>query len=110
MMLLYSKIMQIKYFVTPPPQTKRRKDTNGPDIATCLYKQLVTWIFTRLRLNDSAQSDPFIKNYYLIIVTFSRPHFSIYDIFYTKESTLRFHARVTHFNRFKYLEILTEPK
>ena len=44
----------------------------------------VTWIFTRSRLSDSAQSSPFIKNYYLIIVAFSRPHFSIY----AKESTL----------------------
>ena len=27
------------------------------------------------------QSNPFIENYYLIAVFFSRPHFSIYDIF-----------------------------
>ena len=48
MMLCYSKIRKIKYFLGPP---KRLKDTNGRDMSTrtsvCLYNQPVTWIFTR---------------------------------------------------------------
>ena len=41
------------------------------------------------------QSNPFIENYYLIIVVFSCPHFSIYDIFYTLENIRSFNKRVT---------------
>ena len=37
------------------------------------------------------------KNYHFIIVTLSRPHFNIYDMFYTKESALSFNTRATHF-------------
>ena len=73
---------------------------NGREIATltcvCLYQQPVTWILLG-QLSDSAQSNPFIENYYLIIVASSHPHFSIHDISYTKESTLSFKARATHF-------------
>ena len=46
------------------------------------------WSFTKSRLSDLAQSNPFIKNYYLIIVAFSGPHFSIYDIFIQKKAHL----------------------
>ena len=42
-------------------------------------------------------SDPFIEKYYLIIVVFSCPHFSIYDTFYTLENTQSFNERDTHF-------------
>ena len=82
-MLLYSESRKIKYFSDTPPPKKRRMNKNGRDIATrtCSYQHPVTWSFTRSRLSDSAKSNPFIKNYYLIIVAFSRPHFSIYDIF-----------------------------
>ena len=87
-MLFYSEIKKRKYFLDPPPKKKRRRDMNGRDMAArtcvCLYQQPATTIFTQSSLSNSAQSNPFIKNY-LIIVTFSRPHFSIYDIFYTKE-------------------------
>ena len=52
-------------------------------------------------LSDSTlkklQSNPFIENKYLIIVVFSLPHFSIYDILYTKENTQSLNARATHF-------------
>ena len=85
MMLFNSKTSKIKYFFTPPPK-KRLSDRKGHDKATrtsvCLYQQPVTWIFTRPGL-----SNPFIENYYLIIVVFSCTHFSIDDIFYTKENT-----------------------
>ena len=58
MMLCYSKTRKIKYFLDPPPQKKRLKDTNCHDMSTCtrvcLYNQPVTWIFTRLSiLSDS---------------------------------------------------------
>ena len=90
-MLFYSETKKRKYFLDPPLQ-KRRMDTNSRDMAprTCvsLYQQPLTWIFTRSRLSDSAQSNPFIRNYYLIIVAFSRPHFSIYDIFIQKKAYL----------------------
>ena len=60
MMLCYSKIRKIKYFLDPPLK-KRLKDTNGRDISTrtsvCLYKQPVTWIFTRSRLSSLSDSD-----------------------------------------------------
>ena len=102
MMLCYSKIRKIKYFLDPPPQKKRLKDTNGRDMSTrtsvFLYNQPVTWIFTRSRLNSfGLQSNPFIENYYLIIVVFSCPHFSIYDIFYKLENTRSFNERAIHF-------------
>ena len=107
MMLCYSKTRKIKYFLDPPPQ-KRLKDTNGRDMSTrtsvFLYNQPVTWIFTRSRLSSLSdfglQSNPFIENYYLIIVVFSCPHFSIYDIYYTLENTRSFSKRATHFKRF----------
>ena len=38
-----------------------------------------------------------MENYYLIIVVFSCPHFSIYDISYTLENTRSFNERATHF-------------
>ena len=81
MMLFYSEIKKIKYFL-PPPQ-KRHRDMNSRDRAThmCLFIPAVYDLNSRL--SDSAQSNPFIKNYYLIIVAFSSPHFSIYDIFST---------------------------
>ena len=100
MMLCYSKTRKIKYFLDPPPQKKRLKDTNDRDMSTrtsdCLYHQAVTWIFTRSRLSRLL-SNPFIENYYLILVVFSGPHFSIYDIFYTLENTQSFNERATHF-------------
>ena len=90
-----------KILFGPPPQKKRRRDMNGRDMApitcVCLYQQPVTWSFTGSRLSDSAQSNPCIKNYYLIIFTLSGPHFSIYNIFHTKGSTLNFNERATHF-------------
>ena len=80
MMLIYSKT-ENKILFGPPPK-KRRRDTKGCDMATricvSLYQQPVTWIFTRSRLSDLAQSNPF-KNYHLIIVIFSRSNVSIYD-------------------------------
>ena len=88
MMLFYSEKNKIKYFLDPPKKNRRR-DMNGRDMAlstcVCLYQQPVTWSFTRSRLSDSAQSNPFIKDYYLIIVAYSRPHFSIYNIFIQKK-------------------------
>ena len=96
MMLCYSKIRKIKYFWAP---SKRLKDSNGRDMSTrtsvCLYKQPETWIFTRSIL--SSLSNPFIENYYLIIVVFSCPHFSIYDIFIHWKS---FNEKATHFNEY----------
>ena len=60
MMLCYSKIRKIKYFLPPPPK-KRLKDTNSRDMSTrtsvCLYNQPVTWIFTRSRLSSLSDSD-----------------------------------------------------
>ena len=71
--------------------------------SVCLYNQPVTWIFTRSRLSSLSDSDyksnPFIEKYYLVIVVFSCPHFSIYDIFHTLENTRSFNERATHFNR-----------
>ena len=60
----------------------------APSTCVCLYQQPVTWSLTRLRLSDSTQSNPFIKNYHLIIVAYSGPHFSIYDIFIQKKAHL----------------------
>ena len=61
MMLCYSKISKIKYFLDPPPPKKRRKDTNGRDLSTrtnvCLYNQPMTWIFTRSRLSNLSDSE-----------------------------------------------------
>ena len=61
MMLCYSKTRKIKYFLDPPPQKKRLKDTNGRYMSTltsvCLYNQPVTWIFTRSRLSSLSDSD-----------------------------------------------------
>ena len=61
MMLCYSKIRKIKYFLDPPPPKKRLRDTNGRDMSThtnvCLYNQPVTCIFTRLRLSSLSYSD-----------------------------------------------------
>ena len=55
------------------------------------------WIFILSRLSDSAQSNPSIKNYCLIIIAFSRPYFSIYDIFIQKKAHLiSFIERATH--------------
>ena len=67
MMLYYSKIKKIKYFLDPP---KRLKDTNGRDMSTrtgdCLNNQPVTWIFTRSTLSSLSDSDykviPSLKN------------------------------------------------
>ena len=61
-------------------QKQEKYNTNGRNMATrtnvCLYEQPVTWIF-----------NPFIENYYLIIVVFfSSPRFSIYDIFIQKKT------------------------
>ena len=41
MMLCYSKIRKIKYFLDPPPPKKRLKDTKGRDMSThkCLSIQ-----------------------------------------------------------------------
>ena len=61
MMLCYSKIRKIEYFLDPPPKKKRLKETNGCDMSTrtrvCLYNQPVTWIFTRSRLSSLSNSD-----------------------------------------------------
>ena len=70
MMLYYSKIRKIKYFLDPPPQKKGLKDTNGRDMSTrtgdCQYNKPVTWIFTRSRLRRLSDSDykviPSLKN------------------------------------------------
>ena len=60
MMLCYSKIRKIKYFLDPPPP-KGLKDTKGRDMSTrtsvFLYNQPVTWIFTRSRLSSLSDSD-----------------------------------------------------
>ena len=69
----------------PPPKKKRRSDTNGREMApgthVCLYPQPVTLIFTRSRLSDLAQSNPFIKDCYLIIIAFPA-HISAFMIFF----------------------------
>ena len=61
MMLCYSKTRRIKYFLDPPPQKKRLKDTNGRDMSTrtsvFLYNQPMTWIFTRSRLSSLSDAD-----------------------------------------------------
>ena len=101
MMLFYFET-ENKILFGPPPIKKAQKIRSvaiwlHTHTHVCLYQQPVTWIFTRSRLSESAQSNPFIKNYYLIIVAFSRPLFSIYDIILTRERTLSFNARATHF-------------
>ena len=86
----------------PPPPLKKNAGKGTVAIwlqaHVSVYQQPVTLSFTRSRLSDSAQSHPFIKKYYLIIVAFSSTHFSIHDMFYTKEGTLSFNERATHFN------------
>ena len=61
MMLCYSKNMENKILLGPPPPQKRLKDTNDRDMSTCtsvcLYHQAVTWIFTRSRLSRLNDSD-----------------------------------------------------
>ena len=86
-MLFLFRNIEDKILLTPPPSPQKwRIDTNVRDMATrtyvCLYQQPVTWICTM-----STLSDPYIENYYLIIVVFSRPHFIIYGIFFYKENT-----------------------
>ena len=111
MMLFYSETKKIKYFLDPPPKKAQGYGRDmAPSTCVCLYQQPVTWSFTWSRLSDSEQSNPFIRNYYLIIVAFSGPHFSIYDIFYTKESTLSFNERDTHFNRKVKISLQQERK
>ena len=91
MMHFCSKTRKIKYFLDPPPPKKRLRDMNGCDMAThssvCLYKQTVTWIFTRSRLSDSDYKViPSLKNCYLIIVVF-HPHISAFMIFFIQKKT-----------------------
>ena len=61
MMICYSKIRKMKYFLDPPPQKKRLMDTNGRDMSTrtsvSLYNQRLTRIFTRSRLSSFSDSD-----------------------------------------------------
>ena len=61
MMLCYSKTRKIKYFLDPPPQKKRLKETKGRDMSTRTsvfqYNQPVTWIFTRSRLSSFSDLD-----------------------------------------------------
>ena len=103
MMLCYSKTWKIKYFLDPPP--KRLKDTNGCNMSThtsvFLYNQPVTWIFTRSRMSSLSDSDYKIIPSLKIIVVFSCPHLSIYDIFYTLENTRIFNKRATHFKHMR---------
>ena len=81
MMFCYSEIKKTKYFLDPPPH---KKDAG--------IRAVPIWLHT-----VKLQSNPFIDNYYSIIIVFSRPHLSIYDKLYTKENTRSFNARATHF-------------
>ena len=64
-MFFNSETKRMKYFLEAPPPKKRGRDANGSDMVpstcVCLYQQPVAWSFTRSRLGDSAQSNPFIK-------------------------------------------------
>ena len=99
MMLFYSETKKTKYFLDLPPPKGGWIRTVAiwlhAHVCVCLYQQPLTWIFTRSRLSDSTQSNPFIRNYYLIIVAFSRLHFSISLIFIQKKAHLV--SRATHF-------------
>ena len=76
MMLCYSKISKIKYFLDPPPKKKRLKDMNGRDMSTrtsvCLYNQPVIWIFTRSRLSSLSDSDNKVIPSLTILSNYSR--------------------------------------
>ena len=100
MILCYSKIWKIKHFLDPP---KRLKDTNGRDMSTrtsvCQCNQPVTWI-----LNSLSDSDYKVIPSLKIIIVFSCPHFSIYDIFYILENIRSFNERATHFKTEKRRE------
>ena len=94
MMLCYSKISKIKYFLDPPPQKKRLKDTNGRDMSTrtsvCLYNQPVTWIYTRSRLSSLSDTDNEVIPSLKILSNCSRffmPTFQHLQYFYTLENT-----------------------
>ena len=97
---LFWNIENNTFWAPPPPP----KGSGIRTVAIRLHAQVfvytsspLTWIFTRSRLSDSVQSYPFFRNYYLIIVAFSHPHFSIYDIFLYKRKLTSFNARATHF-------------
>ena len=80
MMLFYSETKKIKYFLPPPPPQKKAHGYERPHYGythMCfLYQQPVTWFFTRSRFSDLAQSDPFIKNYYLTFISASMIFFT----------------------------------
>ena len=93
MMLFYSETKKIKYFLDPPPP---KKEAQGYERSRYGSKHMCLLIpaacdlefYYRSRSSDWAQSNPFIRNYYLIIVAFSGPHFSIYDIFIQQKAHL----------------------
>ena len=105
MMPFCSKTWKIKYFLDPPPK-KRIRDTCKWSRYGYTLKCLSIPAARDLDIllsRDSVirlQSNPFIENYNLIIVVFLRPHFSIYDILYTKENTRSFNARASHFKHY----------
>ena len=60
MLLCYSKIRKIKFFLDPPPQKKAQGYERPRYVCThkCLSIQsAVTWIFTRSRLSSLSDSD-----------------------------------------------------
>ena len=104
MMFCYSETRKIKYLLPPPPPQKK-----GSRIERSRYSYTHKCLsipaacdldihLVKIEQIDcfGLQSNPFIENYYLIIVVFSGHHFSIYDICYTLENTLSFNARATH--------------
>ena len=87
-MLCYSKTRKIKYFWDPPPPKKVQGYERSRYVYT--YKCLSIPAARDLDIHQVRieqiewfvlQSNSSIENYYLIIVDFSDPHFSIYDIF-----------------------------
>ena len=101
MTLFYSETKKRKYFLDPPKKAQTYERSQYSYMHMCLfiaaacdlnfYLVDIEWFDTK-----QLQSNPFIENYYLIIVVFSLLHFSIYDNLCTKENT-RFNARTTHF-------------
>ena len=80
MMLFIPK--ENKKLFAPPPPKKRLKDTNGRDMSThkCLSISAardldIHWVGIEQIELFGLQSNPFIENYYLIVVVFFWPTF-----------------------------------
>ena len=101
-MLYYSEIRKIKYFLDPPKKAQGYERSRYVFTHRWLSIQSardldIHWVDIEQFEWFGLLSNPFIEKYYLIVVVFSCPHFSIYDIFYTLENTRSFNERATHF-------------